>query len=67
MITYATRNVQLLSEVEDLFSRCLQLHDSTMSDVLCDRFRNFPPEIDLGAEDRVSQIASCQDAIKKCI
>ena len=65
MITYATQKAQLLSDVEDLFSRCLQLHDSTMSDALCNRFKDCPPETDLGLEENVSQIASCQGSMKQ--
>ena len=60
MITYATwrlkRNYLLICE--DLFNRCLQSHDDTMSDELCDPLKDCPPETDLGLEDSVSQVAS---------
>ena len=54
---------QLLSDVEDLFDRCLQLYDNTTSNALCDPLKDCPPETDLGREDSVSQVASCQGAI----
>ena len=54
---------QLLSDVEDLFNRCLQSHDNTMSDALCDPYKDCPPETDLGPEENVFQVASCQGAI----
>ena len=54
---------QLLSDVDDLFNPCLQLHDGTMSDALRDPFKGCPPETDLDPEDSVSQVASCQGAM----
>ena len=55
---------QLLSDVEDLLNRCLRLHDGgTTSDALRDPFKDCPPETDLGPEDSVSQVASCQSAL----
>ena len=62
MITYAIK-AQLLSDVEDLFNRCLKLHDGTMSDALRDPFKDCPPETDLGLKDSVSQVACCQGAL----
>ena len=34
-----------------------------MSDALCDPFKSCPPETDLGLEDSVSRVASCQGAL----
>ena len=49
-------NSQLLSDEEDLFNRCLQLHYGTMSDELCDSLRDCSIETNLGPEDSVSQV-----------
>ena len=38
----------LLSDVEDLFNRCVQSHNYTMSDALCNPVKNCPVETDLG-------------------
>ena len=34
-----------------------------MSDALCNPFKDCPPETDLGLEDSVSQVASCQGTL----
>ena len=54
---------QLLDDVEDLLSRCRKLHDNTKSDALCDPIKNCPFETELGPEDSVSPVASCQGAM----
>ena len=56
-------NVQLHSDMEDLFNGSLQLHDGTVSDALRDPFKDCPPETGLGPENRISQVASCQGAL----
>ena len=55
---------QLLSDMEDLFDRCLQSHNDTMSDPLCNPLKDCPIETDLDPEDSVSQVASCQGALR---
>ena len=49
--------------MEDLFDRCLQSHNNTTSDALCNPFKDCLPETDLFPEDSVSQVASCQGAM----
>ena len=54
---------QLLNDVKDFLNRCRELHDNTIGDALCDLVKDRPPETDLGLEDSVSQVASCQGAM----
>ena len=62
-ICNSTIKAQLLSDVEDLFNWCLQLHNDTMSDALCDPFKNLQIETDLSPEDSISHVASCQGTL----
>ena len=52
-----------LSKVQDLFNRCQQSHDNTLSDALCDPLKNCPPETDMGPKNSVFQIARCPGAM----
>ena len=62
-ICKAEIKAQLFSGVEDLFNPCMELQNNIMSDALCDPFKDCPPETDLGLEDSVSQVASCQGTL----
>ena len=54
---------QLFSGVEDLFNWCMQSQNNIVSDALCNPFKDCPPETDLGLENSVSQVASCQGTL----
>ena len=48
--------------MEDLLKRCRRLHNSTINNAPSDPVKGCQSETELGPQDSISQIVSCQDA-----